>query len=183
MEEEILYLLIERAKKGCSDSFAYIFETYQPIVYRVKRVYHLSYFETDDWLQEGRICCYKSIQTYNADRGATFGSFFRMNFKNHVFSLIRRQEAYKRKIDKDSVALKINIDDVDFTRQIIEKRQAESFKYVFYKENALLFSESLSDYERQVFVKHALYEECKQLKDKRALARVKKKFIRHYINQ
>lgn len=179
MGEEILELLIERAKKGCSYSFAYIFETYQPIVYRVKRVYHLMYFDTDDWLQEGRICCYKSIQTFDRKKGATFGSFFRMNFKHHVFSLIRHQEAYKRRTDKETGA--INVEEIDGTKALVEKRSSENFKYIFYKENALLFSDSLSEYERQVFVKNTI-EECSQLKDKRALSRVKKKFMHYCIN-
>ena len=179
MREDIFYLLKERAVKGCSYSFDYIFETYKPIVYRSKKVYHLYHYETDDWLQEGRIVCFKSLQTYDVKRGATFGSYFRMNFKNHIFSLIRRQEAHKRRVDKECITCG---GDIDMLSHVIENRPLETIKYIFYKENAFLFAESLSDYERQVFVKYTLEQECKMLKEKRALTRIKKKFVHHYIN-
>lgn len=181
--EDILESLIDRAKNGCSDSFSHIFESYKPIVLKMQRQYFLINYDTDDWLQEGRIICYQSIRKYNPDKGATFGSFFRMNFRNHIFSLLRKQEAYKRKVDKESVTTRIDIEDLDASVPRIDGRPLENVKYIFYKENILLFSESLSEYERNVFIKYTTEEDCQNIKDKRALARVKKKFIDYYINE
>lgn len=89
----------ERAKNGDMDAFSSLFDLYKPVIFNMQKRYYIRLFDTEDWLQEGRIIFHKALLKYTPDRGATFGAYFKLMFDNHICSLLRKQNAYKRRVD------------------------------------------------------------------------------------
>ena len=46
---------------------------------------------------------HKAVQSYVPGKGLQFASFYKLRLKHHIFSLIRKESALKRKIDKGAV--------------------------------------------------------------------------------
>lgn len=90
---------------GDSLAFDRLYRQYCPIVYKMRKKYYLRGFDLDDWIQEGRIIFYKSIERYDSQQNTSIGRFFKMNLENHIKSLVRKQCAIKRTIDATSVSL------------------------------------------------------------------------------
>lgn len=101
--------LIRQAQAGCEDSFVELFERYRPIIYRLQGIYYLRDFDADDWLQEGRIVFYETLQRYDPGMGVTIGAFFKKNFENAIKSHLRKQAAYKRRCLVGAVSLEAKI--------------------------------------------------------------------------
>lgn len=94
MTEEQLILL---ACEGNTEAFEELFNRYRPVVYALEQKYYLKDLDHDDWLQEGRIVFFQTLLRYEADRGATLGRFYKLAFTNHILSLLRKQNALKRR--------------------------------------------------------------------------------------
>lgn len=132
--------LVYAAKTGDTQAFKQLFYEHHPVVWKLKQRYHLHGFDVDDWLQEGRIICYQSLQKFDQTKQVTFGSFFKHNLKNHICSLLRKQEAFKRKIHQETTSLEEKIEHVgetfydqlhltneDHDDQLIIQEQLETF--------------------------------------------------------
>lgn len=94
MTEKQLILL---ASTGNAEAFEVLFNRYRPIVYTLEKKYYLKDLDHDDWLQEGRIVFYQVLLLYNPKRGATLGKFYKLAFTNHIMTLLRKQNAIKRR--------------------------------------------------------------------------------------
>ncbi|MGY3750790.1 sigma-70 family RNA polymerase sigma factor [Vagococcus acidifermentans] len=177
---------IKKAKDGDRDAFVWLCEKYQPIVYSLQRKYYLKDFEQDDWLQESRIVCYQTVNTYRFDQGLTFGFFYKMNLQRHVFSLLRRQEALKRRIDRTVTSLDEKLEyqgEFFYTRE--DPQALTSFQHVTVREHLATFHTQLSFFEREVFANYLIGKElneisselrCPETKVKSGLDRAKRKF-------
>lgn len=77
--------------------FQTIFKKYEPLVQKMKKKYFLRDIDEQDWLQESQIVCYKSLESYNRHQGISFGAYFRRSLDHHFCSLLRTQQALKRK--------------------------------------------------------------------------------------
>lgn len=86
-------------------AFEKIFIQYLPIVYKMQSRYLIKGFDSDDWLQEGRIALNDALRSYKKGYGTTFGLYYKMIFENRVRSLIRRQQAKKRLIHQQAVSI------------------------------------------------------------------------------
>lgn len=143
-------MIIEEAKNGCSDAFESLFKKYLPIVLNQRNRYHLRDFDLDDWLQEGRIVCYQSLEKYDAAKNVTFGLFFKINFERHTISLLRHQEAQKRQIYRHTdyiEGLKGETSDL-----VSEDYKAKtSLEYILVRETLEDFSTCLSNFEMQIY--------------------------------
>lgn len=183
--------LIMAAKQGDIEAFEQIFKKYQPIIFKLQKEYYLRGYDYDDWLQEGQIVCYNSVKSYDLDKGLSFGYFFKMNFQRHIFSVIRRQNALKRKIDVQSVSLEAKIAQGGDFFSIREDNAAHAaLDYVLIRDQLKTFDAQLSNFERQAFhhyvggkSKEKISEElnCSLGKVRNALDRVKRK-LREHIN-
>ena len=56
---------------GDSLAFDQLYRQYCPIVYKMREKYYLRGFDLDDWVQEGRIIFYKSIERYDVQQKTT----------------------------------------------------------------------------------------------------------------
>jgi len=120
-------------EKFDSEAFEKMFSQYLPIVYSMQSRYKIRDFDSDDWLQEGRIALNDALQSYRKGRGTTFGLYYKMVFENRIRSLLRRQRAQKRLAQQQSIS--------------IEKVGTEVFRERFYYyepvEENLLISEMI----------------------------------------
>lgn len=91
--------LISLACIGNVEAFEVLFNRYRPIVYTLEKRYYLKDLDHDDWLQEGRIVFFQVLLRYDPKRGASLGKFYKLAFNNHIMSLLRKQNALKRRTD------------------------------------------------------------------------------------
>lgn len=86
-------------------AFEEMFSQYLPIVYSMQSRYLIRDFESDDWLQEGRIALNDALRSYRQGQGTTFGLYYKMIFENRIRSLLRRQQAKKRLAQQQAVSI------------------------------------------------------------------------------
>ena len=126
---EELELLLEKARTGDDDAYVQLFDQYSPVVLRLERTYHLRDFEHDDWLQEGRLALMKAVRTYTKGHGTTFGLFYKMIAENQICSLVRKQEAKKRRALKQSKS--IDLTDLEYlSNRFIEIPEYDERLYI-----------------------------------------------------
>lgn len=143
------------AINGDSAAFSAIFSRYQPIVLKLMKKYYLKDFEWQDWLQEGRIICYESLKVFDHNKGITFGSFFKLNLERRIFSLLRKQEAVKRKIDRESYSLDEKIEQLGEKWLVREEMMdARGFAGIFIRDHLKKFHNELSSFEMETFLRH-----------------------------
>jgi len=92
-----------------SDDFEEKFRKYQPVVEILHKKYFLRDYDFDDWLQEGRIIFDKCLKAYDPDKGTTIGVLFKRSFENRICSLLRIQQAQKRKAQAEACSLEEKI--------------------------------------------------------------------------
>ena len=176
-------------KKGEIDAFETLFSKYSPIVYKLFKEYYIQGFDFDDWIQEGQIVCYHSIASFDLDKGFSFGSFFKLNFKRHIISIIRHQNALKRKLDFSAVSLEGTLEEQGEHCLIKENNiQVNAMEYVLIRDTLKSFIEQLSKFERKVFKLYVKGLSCKEISTllvcpiarvNNALDRIKKKMKVH----
>lgn len=119
-------------------AFDRMYRKYYPLVYKFQKKYYLRGFDREDWLQEGRIIFHRSLEKYEDTHNVSIGKFFKLNFENHIRSLIRKQCAAKRTVDMYSVSLDqkleaqgesffdyIGTEDADVLEQMIIREKLE----------------------------------------------------------
>ncbi|MGX6962871.1 sigma-70 family RNA polymerase sigma factor [Vagococcus xieshaowenii] len=177
--------LIIDAKQGKVDAFEKLFIKYRPVVYKLYAEYYIQGFELEDWLQEGQIVCYNSLSSFDLSKGNSFGSFFKMNFKRHIISLIRHQNALKRTIDFNSVSLEATLaEQGDYCLMKDDSMIVNATDFVHVKDRLETFVIRLSKFEREVFKEYVEGSEAKDIatnlvcnvdRVNNALDRIKKK--------
>lgn len=183
--------LITVIKSGDYSPFEILFQRYTPLVKNVIKDYYILGYERDDFIQEARIVFNKTILFYDKTRGHTFGNYYKLNLKNHLFSLIRKDMAKKRRIEKISESLDSLLEN-GFSPQYIQNYTSSmSFQEALeVKESIPQYFESLSDFEHQVFIRYlrniprediAKEFNCETVKVINALDRCKRK-MKQYCN-
>lgn len=144
--------LIRNAQLGCEASFIELFDRYRPIIYRLQGMYYLRDFDSDDWLQEGRIVFFETLKRYDLAMGVTIGAFFKNNFENKIKSHLRKQAAYKRRCLVGAVSLEAKIaeEGPDFQGNIGQWTQPAD-QQLLAEEALMVFQGTLSDLEEDVF--------------------------------
>lgn len=185
MSDEELILMI---KNGDGYPFKILFKRYHPLVTKMTREYYLKSYELEDLWQEARIVFHKAIQTYDQDKGHTFGNFYKLNFKHHIFSLIRKDMAKKRKIEKIAESLDGMIEKGISPQYITNGKEGLSALDILQvKEKLAGYHHTLSKFEQKVFSlylknnevdKIAEQLQCDSLQIKNALDRCKRKLKR-----
>ena len=97
------------AKQGDSEALSQLFYRYRPIIFHARNKYFLRELDYQDWMQEGWIVLYQCIQNFEPGFGTTFGTFFKRAFENRITSLLRKEQAYKRKTNIYKVSLEQSV--------------------------------------------------------------------------
>lgn len=171
--------------RGENNTFRKLYRQYHPLVYKLQKKYYLKDFDQEDWLQEGRIVFYRSLEKYEATHHVSIGQFFKKNLENHIKSLLRKQYAVKRTVDTQAVSLdqKIENQGESFFNYLADEK-ADILDQMIIQEKLAQLSEVLSPFERTTFKEYIngkeLDEIAKTTKNteravKSAYDRVKKK--------
>jgi RNA polymerase sporulation-specific sigma factor len=158
--------------KGDTSAFDSLYREYHPIVYKFQKKYYIKDFDREDWLQEGRIIFYRSLEKYESGHQITIGQFFKLNFENHIRSLIRKQCAFKRTIDVHATSLDQKIEnqgesffdymgteEADVLDQMIIREKLEQLPTILSPFEKATFQEYVSGKELDQIVKDAQSEE------------------------
>lgn len=171
---------------GETGAFDQMYRQYYPLVYKFQKKYYLKGFDQEDWLQEGRIIFYKSLEKYEDSHQATIGKFFKRNFENHIRSLVRKQCATKRTADMQAVSLEQKVEnqgesfidclrkeEVGVLEQLIIREKLEQLPVILSPFEQTTFQEYIGGKDLQQI---ATDQETAQTTVRSAYDRAKKKF-------
>jgi RNA polymerase sporulation-specific sigma factor len=144
------WTIIKQVKANNSNNFESLFVKYIPIVRKMWRDYTIRDFDWDDWVQEGRIVFFNSVINYDSDLDITLGAFFRTNFKNRIFSILRFEMAYKRRAGYTAQTLDDPAVDLESFDSQISKITPQNALMI--KENYAEYETLLSKFEREVSI-------------------------------
>lgn len=84
----------------------WVIRTYQPLITATVQKYHLHTYDQDDLYQEAHLVCYKTLKHYDPKNSsvATYGTYLKHSLNNHFCSLLRKQQAQKRKINLECIS-------------------------------------------------------------------------------
>lgn len=147
--------MVQVLQEGDSYYFEPLFERFTPLVVKFSKMYFLRAMEEEDFRQEARIVLHKSLQTYDQERGMRFAGYFKLMLQHHIYSLIRKDVAYKRTIDKQSLSYDL-ITEVDSGEKCISGlgtmgSSLSPEDIVQVRESTAGYFDSLSEFEKQVF--------------------------------
>lgn len=96
-----------------SEAFEKLFTKYLPVALNAASRYYFRFSDQDDLIQEARIVCYKAALSYQLESHIAFGVYFQRSLLNYFCSLLRKENALKRKADKTAESLdEFSIDDL-----------------------------------------------------------------------
>ena len=85
------------------------------VIITVENIYYLRNYVSEDWEQEARIALYQALKTYENNKGVSFGSYYKSIISNQIYSLLRKQNALKRRDQNEiSIEQKIATEGPDF---------------------------------------------------------------------
>lgn len=150
--------------KGDTVAFDQLYRKYYPIVYKFQKKYYLRDFDRDDWLQEGRIIFHRSLEKYEEEHNVSIGQFFKSNFENHIRSLLRKQCAFKRTIDVQSISLDQKIENQgESFFDYIETEESDVLEQMIIREKLEQLPTVLSTFERLTFQEYMSGKELGQI--------------------
>lgn len=153
--------LFDLAITGDEESFSVLYKQYTPVVLKIKNKYTLRMFDLDDWLQEGQIIFYKCLHKYNLKGKASLGTYFKVSFERHVFNLLRRQMAFKRRTEIDAVSLESCIEKSGDYEKFCMEEYASYEESIELRERLIGFITTLSKKEKEVLQEELGLIECK----------------------
>lgn len=151
-------------------AFDVLYQEYHPVVYKMAKKYYLRDYELEDWLQEGRIVFHRSLERFDEEKQLSIGKFFKLNFENHIRSLIRKQCAYKRISDTTSVSLdqKLEARGENFM-DYLTVEQSDPLETLIIQEKLEEFPALLSPFERATFQAYIQGEELETIAKEQTL--------------
>lgn len=102
---ELLYLIDENNEKALE----IMIEKYKPLIWRVIRQMHIQSCDVDDYLQEGIICLYKAIKSFDCKYSKTFTRYFELIWRRRIVTLLKDNSNYEIIDDLDFLYVHSNI--------------------------------------------------------------------------
>ncbi|MFD1318441.1 RNA polymerase subunit sigma-70 [Loigolactobacillus zhaoyuanensis] len=184
MYEEELTTLITAAAAGNSNAFEHLFYLYRPMLKKIQQQYYLYQFDDDDWDQEARIICFRAARSYRSDTRLTFGRYYQRCLLCRIYTLLRRQNAKKRQIDRHTVSIEID----EIKRRVETKGSLQSLNWSLIRAHADDFIGQLSELEQIVFYRQlaisfewpsTIVAEVTEAQERNALDRCRRKLKKY----
>lgn len=156
--EVLVYLL--QNKISCP--LEILMQICKPIIYRSIHPLYIENYETEDLLQEGRLVLARAIEVYDFKSNLTFLEYYRMMLMNHFHHLIRRQEAQKRRANKNAYSIEELMETSGEHIQGLAKDEDHPESVTIIKEAYEAYISDLSDLEALVYIH---YIENKSLRE------------------
>lgn len=160
--------LIQLIKNGNEELFDIIFQRYYILAIKTIKDFYLKSYELEDLLQEARMVFLKVIHTYDSEKGHTFGNFYKLNLKHHIFSLVRKDMAKKRRLEKNAESLEGLLEKKEHMQHYIlhGKEQLPTVELLQVREKLVDYQETLSKFEQRVFLNYIHHMEVEEIADK-----------------
>lgn len=81
------------------------YQEVRAIVHKCRKEYYLHLWEKEDWDQEGMICLHELMENhpeFKEKKNKQFYIYFKTKFRNRILDAVRKQESYKRKLDRQA---------------------------------------------------------------------------------
>ncbi len=147
-EEELLFLYKHRHV----NPLEVFFERYIFLIQKTIRSYFATSYDRDDFLQEARIVLHKVLDNFDSKHGVTLGQYFRKALQNRYNTIIRRDNALKRKGDKTATSFD-KMQETDFFdhKYFQTEHGTHPIEMIILEEKLTGYSRSFSKTERKVF--------------------------------
>ncbi|MGM9971478.1 MAG: sigma-70 family RNA polymerase sigma factor [Anaeroplasmataceae bacterium] len=136
------YELIYMIKENDDTALNLMYEKYTPYIYKIIREMNIFPRFVDDFLQEGYICLYNAIKTYDMNYNKTFFKYFEIILKRRYYRLY---SVYKR--------IDIPIEDLDLSLE----ENVKEYNYDIYRMYDIGLSLIKDDLEKNIYI--GLYQE------------------------
>lgn len=147
-DEQLLFLVRYLHK----DPFEVLLERYHPVIGKVVQGFTIHGYEEEDLWQEARMVFHHVIQYYEDGKGLTLGSFFKVSLQHHLYSLVRKGMADKRRIAKQVFSLdKIAEKGAQYPLEYAKVKRKPLSDRMILEEELEGFSDLLSPLEKEVF--------------------------------
>ena len=132
-----------------SQEFERLFNIVKPIIYNLKRRYHVRLWTLDDWEQEGMISLYELLEKYPELRedSRRLGVYFKTKFSNYVKDVLRKECSQKRWFNR------MVYEEVGEVAHVIASPAMALDEYVAYQEALQAYRKQLSAQEQRQLTK------------------------------
>lgn len=94
--------LIVKIQQGDEAALKKLYYHHYPIVNKLMMTYYIESYDRQDWFQEGLIICYLTAKNFDITVKKRFGGYFRVNFQNWIYNIIRKNQRVKRQIQQNT---------------------------------------------------------------------------------
>ena len=91
-------------KEGQIEYFEPLFYRFTPLIKKYMKDYFLEYVEFEDLMQEARLVMLDAVERYDSEKGMRFSGYYRLVLQHHIYGIIRKENAYRRKSDRRAVS-------------------------------------------------------------------------------
>lgn len=158
--------LIRRAKNDDGDAFSELFQQYTPIVSNFFHHYYVRGFDWEDWVQEANIVLHLAIQDYNEFFGVHFSAYYKILLKRHLFSLIRRDNAKKRRSNQELLSIHSLYENDKVRRLMSDSVDLDAIDQVIINETIKNMIEKLDKFDQEIFCAYLQGNTLKQISGK-----------------
>ncbi|MDY3706639.1 sigma-70 family RNA polymerase sigma factor [Vagococcus lutrae] len=158
--------LIRRAKNDDGDAFSELFQQYTPIVSNFFHHYYVRGFDWEDWVQEANIVLYLAIQDYNEFFGIHFSAYYKILLKRHLFSLIRRDNAKKRRSNQELLSIHSLYENDKVRHLMSDSVDLDAIDQVIINETIKNMIEKLDKFDQEIFCAYLQGNTLKQISGK-----------------
>ena len=130
--------MVAAMKEGKIEYFEPLFYRFTPLIKKYMKDYFLEYVEFEDLMQEARLVMLDAVERYDSEKGMRFSGYYRLVLQHHIYGIIRKENAYRRKSDRRAVSFD----------QLLETSHSVQMKFVDFQtpEYLLTLKESYEDY-------------------------------------
>ena len=130
--------MVASMKEGQMEYFEPLFYRFSPLIKKYMKDYFLEYVEFEDLMQEARLVMLDAVERYDSEKGMRFSGYYRLVLQHHIYGIIRKENAYRRKSDRRAVSFD----------QLLETSHSVQMKFVDFQtpEYLLTLRESYEDY-------------------------------------
>lgn len=128
-------------------------QKFTPLISSIARKYHIASYDRYDLMQEGYELFCKKIHTYDQSSGLTLGQYFKVIMHNKMKSMLRKDMAQKRTIDRIAESLESfkNEDGQSYWEERLSNNDVAPDVQTILKENYKNYKMTLSPFESQVY--------------------------------
>lgn len=157
--------LIRRAKDNDGDAFSELFKQYRPMVLNLCHNYYLRGFDREDWIQEARIVLYEAVGHYDELFGVHFSVYYKILLKRHLFSLIRKNNAKKRRASQEVLSINSVYENDNMRYLMSDTIDLDAIDRVIINETIKNMIDKLDEEDRKVFCAYLRKKTLKQISE------------------